>query len=218
MTFRVAIGDIHGMADMLERLLSQIEKWLERRPAQYIFLGDYVDRGPDSRKVVERLQAMQRQGAVCLKGNHEQLMILSTQSPIGERNFLFNGGAATHESFGSDAAFAEAQEWMNALPISYEDRLRYYVHAGIEPGTPLERQDDNTRLWIRDRFLDCQDAFPKYVVHGHTPTLRYGRDRVTPDIFSNRCDVDTGAGWGGPLSAAIFDDGQAKPIHTITTY
>jgi len=218
MTITIAIGDIHGMADMLARLLSHVEAWLGKKPAQFVFLGDYVDRGPDSRKVVESLRIMQQGGAICLCGNHEQLMMLSTRSLADEQNFLFNGGASTRESFGSGAAFAGAQDWMRSLPISYEDALRYYVHAGIDPFTQLALQDDDTRLWIRDKFLEYPGPFPKYIVHGHTPTTRYDMDRTAPDIRSNRCCVDTGAGSGGPLSAAIFDGVQAPPIHTITTY
>jgi serine/threonine protein phosphatase 1 len=206
------------MAELLTHLLSRIDEWLAGEPAKFIFLGDYVDRGPDSKAVVDRLRAMQKAGAICLRGNHEQLMIDSTESFVGEQNFLFNGGASTLKSFGTAASFAEAQDWMKTLPISYEDELHYYVHAGVDPRVSLERQDDDTRLWIRDRFLQFTAPFPKYIVHGHTPTNRYGFGKIEPDIRHNRCNVDTGAGGGGPLSAAIFDDRHKTPIHTITTY
>jgi serine/threonine protein phosphatase 1 len=221
MSLTVAVGDIHGMAEKLERLLGKIEAWLSSAgddSVQFIFLGDYVDRGPDSKGVVEKVRAMQRDGAICLRGNHEQLMIDATLSVIGERNFLRNGGEGTLRSFGSAAAFVEAQTWMTTLPTSYDDGLRHYVHAGVRPGVPLDRQDDQTRLWIREEFLYFQGIFPRYIVHGHTPTILTNPDQHTPEIRDNRCNVDTGAGAGGALSAAIFDESRRTPIHTISTF
>ena len=221
MTCSVVIGDIHGMAEKLKRLLFEIDKWRNSvnmtKPAKYIFLGDYVDRGPDAKWVVGQVRAMQDAGAICLRGNHEQLMIDSTETGRGMQNFLLNGGGATIESFGSTALFTEARDWMKTLPIFHEDRLRYYVHAGIRPGVPLNQQDDYERLWIRDLFLRFNGNFPKYVVHGHTPTIRTNTGEDTPEIKENRCNVDTGAGSMGRLSAAIFNDRQRKPFHTIST-
>jgi serine/threonine protein phosphatase 1 len=220
MSLTVVVGDVHGMAAKLRRLLAQVDAWLAAAgrdgPAQFIFLGDYVDRGPDSKRVIERVREMQARGAVCLRGNHEQMMILATESDVGVQNFLRNGGETTINSLGSPAAFSEAQDWMKTLPISHEDRLRYYVHAGVRPGIPLDRQDDETRLWIRDEFLNHRGPFAKYIVHGHTPTIAANPAQVTPEILDNRCNLDTGAGWGEALSAAIFDDRQTTPIHTIS--
>ncbi len=221
MGLTVVVGDIHGMADKLRRLLSKIDDWLSsvncREPVQFIFLGDYVDRGPDSKWVIDKVRAMQKAGAICLRGNHEQLMIDSTESPIGEQNFLLNGGGSTQKSFASAESFEEAQDWMKTLPTFHEDELRYYVHAGIRPRIPLDQQDDYTHLWIRDEFLRYPRPFPKYVVHGHSPTIMINPAQITPEVRDNRCNVDTGAGWGQALSAAIFDNQQAKPIHTIST-
>jgi serine/threonine protein phosphatase 1 len=150
MSFTVVVGDIHGMADKLRRLLSDIDKWLAsvncKEPARFIFLGDYIDRGPDSKWVIDQVRAMQKAGAICLRGNHEQLMIDSTESEIGEQDFLLNGGESTRKSLGSAASFLEAQNWMRTLPTFHEDELRYYVHAGIRPRTPLDRQDDHTAV------------------------------------------------------------------------
>lgn len=222
MGFSVVVGDIHGMADMLRRLLSKIDEWLasvsHKKPVQFIFLGDYIDRGPESKRVIDQVRMMQKDGAICLRGNHEQLMIDSTESEIGEQNFLLNGGESTRRSLGSAASFAEAQNWMKTLPTFYEDRLRYYVHAGIRPRTPLDQQDDYTRLWIRDEFLIFRGRFSKYVVHGHTPTIGTNPDQTTPEIRDNRCNVDTGACYGGTLSAAIFNDSRRTPAHTISTF
>ena len=105
---------------------------------------------------------------------------------------------------------------MRALPTSHEDELRYYVHAGIRPGVPLDQQTAETKLWIRDSFLRHRGPFPKYIVHGHTPTTYLDPQQTMPDVRDNRCNVDTGAGMNGPLSAAIFNDRQTKPIHTIS--
>lgn len=174
----IVIGDIHGMAAKLENLLGQIDMWCaanaraERR--QLIFLGDYIDRGPDSRQVLQIVQCLQAKGVICLRGNHEQLMLRATESERDLTNFLANGGGATITSLGTPAAFRQAQEWMRALPTSHEDELRYYVHAGIRPGVPLDQQTAETKLWIRDSFLRHRGPFPKYIVHGCGATIRMG--------------------------------------------
>ncbi len=102
---------------------------------------------------------------------------------------------------------------MSLLPTSYEDELRIFVHAGINPGQPLAEQTDDTRMWARDEFLRFPGAFPKYVVHGHTPTLLLPR---SPEVRENRCNLDTRACFGGAPSAAFFNDSEAKPFHTIS--
>ena len=217
----IVIGDIHGMAVKLENLLGHIDMWCAANARaelrQLIFLGDYIDRGPDSRQVLQIVQRLQAKGAICLRGNHEELMLRATDSERDLTNFLANGGGATITSLCTPAAFRRAQEWMRALPTSHEDELRYYVHAGISPGVPLDQQTAYTKLWIRDSFLRHRGPFPKYIVHGHTPTIYLDPQQTMPDVRDSRCNVDTGAGANGPLSAAIFNDRQTKPIHTIST-
>ena len=216
----IVIGDIHGMAAKLENLLGQIDRWCTANAKtelrQLIFLGDYIDRGPDSRQVLQIVQRLQADGAICLRGNHEELMLRAAESEVDVTNFLANGGDATIASLRTSAAFRQAQEWARTLPTSHEDDLRYYVHAGIRPRVPIDRQTDNTKLWIRDSFLRHKGSFPKYVVHGHTPTIYLDPQQTMPDVRNNRCNVDTGAGMNGPLSAAIFNDRQTNPIHTIS--
>ena len=216
----IVIGDVHGMAEKLKNLLGQIDAWLqangEGEPHQFVFLGDYIDRGPHAREVLQIVQRLQAAGAICLRGNHEELMLRATESERGLADFLVNGGDTTIASLRTPASFQRGQEWMRALPTSYEDDLRYYVHAGIRPGLPLDQQTDETKLWIRDSFLRHTDPFPKYIVHGHTPTIYSDPHQATPDIRGNRCNVDTGAGMMGLLSAGIFNDRQTKPIHTIS--
>jgi serine/threonine protein phosphatase 1 len=143
-------------------------------------------------------------------------MLRATESESDLTNFLANGGNATITSLRTPAAFRQAQEWMRALPTSHEDELRYYVHAGIRPGVPLDLQTAETKLWIRYSFLRQRGPFPKYIVHGHTPATYLDPKETKPDVRDNRCNVDTGAGMNGPFSAAIFNDRQTKPIHTIS--
>jgi serine/threonine protein phosphatase 1 len=204
----------------LENLLGQIDMWcaanVRAALRQLIFFGDYIDRGPDSHQVLQIVQHLQAEGAICLRGNHEELMLQATESEGDLTNFLANGGDATITSLRTPAAFRRAQEWMRALRTSHEDEVRYYVHAGIHPGVPLDQQTAETKLWIRDSFICHRGPFPKYIVHGHTPTIYLDPQQTRPDVRDNRCNVDTGAGMNGPLSAAIFNDRQTKPIHTIS--
>ncbi len=197
----VAVGDIHGEAAKLARLLFHVEKWLyanaPNEPRRFVFLGDYIDRGPHAREALETVQRLQSAGAVCLRGNHEELMLRAERSERDMTNFLANGGEATLASLATPAAFHAAQDWMRTLPLSYEDKLRYYVHAGVDPATPLDQQTDEARLWIRDDFLCYRGLFAKYVVHGHTPTIYLDPRQTTPDVRRNRCNLDTGAAMGG---------------------
>ena len=220
--FTVAIGDIHAMYDMLNRLLVEINAFAIReggigRP-KLVFLGDYVDRGPDARRVVRRVRALQGDFAVCLRGNHEEMMVRCEDRPIDWQNFVLNGGAQTLASYeGHEDEFEDDRRWMSSLPTSYEDELRIFVHAGVKPGQSLADQTDNSKMWARDEFLDFPDAFPKYVVHGHTPTLfQFSLHPRSPEVRDNRCNLDTGACFGGTLSAAFFNDVEAKPFHIIS--
>ena len=215
-----AIGDIHGMRDHLARLLREIAAYTQSQNwSEYprlVFLGDYVDRGPASREVVRLLRHLHDQGAVCLRGNHEEMMARCRSGPLAMSQFLANGGVATLASYAERPEdFDEDRRWMAALPTSYEDDLRIFVHAGLMPRRPLDVQDDQTKLWIRDKFLNFDGAFPKYVVHGHTP-VQYSGLEAAPEIRTNRCDLDTGACYGGTLSVAFFDEHTAAPFHTIS--
>ncbi len=216
----VAIGDIHGMQDHLARLLREISAYAEsqgwKELPRLVFLGDYVDRGPASRQVVGLLRHLQGHGAICLRGNHEEMMARSCNGDWEMAQFLANGGDATIASY-DDAidAFVGDRRWLAALPTSYEDDLRIFVHAGLMPSRPLAEQDDHAKLWIRDKFLNYGGAFEKYVVHGHTP-VQYRGLEPRPEITHNRCDLDTGACYGGTLSAAFFNEQEAKPFHTIS--
>lgn len=214
-----AVGDIHGCADQLDALLTLIDNepadGLEK---QLVFLGDYVDRGPDSRRVVDRLIAVgeERPRTVFLKGNHEAAMLDFLDAPDAEAAWLNWGGAETLQSYGITEIFSRephlvAAEFSNRLPAAHRaffDGLRLYsaaadylfVHAGVRPGVPLEAQEERDLLWIRGEFHNAApDSRPdKVVVHGHHPVKK-------PLDAGWRIDVDTGACYGGKLTAAVLE-------------
>jgi serine/threonine protein phosphatase 1 len=216
----VAIGDVHGMHKLLKKLLREIASCVNRHPNmkayKLIFLGDLIDRGPKSRQVVRRVRQLEGEGAICLRGNHEDLMVRYLADPCASQTFLMHGGAETLRSYkGYKEEFDDDRRWMSFLPTSYEDQLRIFVHAGIKPGRSLADQEDYTKMWIRKEFLDFPGQFPKYVVHGHTPTYEETYSHV-PVISDNRCNLDTGSCFGGSLSAAFFNDIGPKPFHIIS--
>ena len=211
-----AIGDIHGSYYKLTRLLKHCRTHRGRRSAQFVFVGDYVDRGPDSREVVDLLIDMQKAepGQIsCLRGNHEEMLI--SASVDGDKAlWLCNGGDMTLRSYkvtSADAIPAEHLAWFHSLPLSIYDDKRFFVHAGIHPGIPFDQQKKDVMLWIREPFLSDPRDHGLYVVHGHTP-LETG----LPEHLPNRLNLDTGAVFGGPLTAAVFDDTAAGPIAFIT--
>jgi serine/threonine protein phosphatase 1 len=213
-----AVGDIHGCDRKLRRLFKLCVEHSEDRPCQFIFLGDYIDRGADSRAVIEWLmsaQAMIPEQLLCLRGNHEDLLARAVRgTEDDEDQWLMNGGDKTLASYGVGRSrdIPEAhRKWMGNLPLLFRDERRLYVHAGIVPGVPLQQQPRDALLWIRDEFLSSTTDHGFLVVHGHTP-LAGGR----PDLRRNRLNLDTGACFGGPLTAAVFCDAIAEPLAFLT--
>ena len=211
-----AIGDIHGSYTKLANLLKHCTAHGGERTPRFVFVGDYVDRGPRSREVVELL--MKRQAAapdhiVCLRGNHEEMLISVLQD--GDKAlWLCNGGDMTLRSYGVTSAGSIPDEhlvWFDSLPLSESDNKRFFVHAGILPGVPLDQQEEDAMLWIREPFLSDPRDHGLYIVHGHTP-LETGE----PECLPNRLNLDTGAVFGGPLTAAVFDNSAVGPIAFIT--
>jgi serine/threonine protein phosphatase 1 len=207
-----AIGDIHGCRAMLDVLLDRCLRFAAGRPVRFVFLGDYIDRGPDSRGVVDRLLALAQRNAgevICLRGNHEAIMLDALAS--GDHGLWFvNGGRDTLASYGVrsvNALPAEHLRWFAALPASFDDGRRFFVHAGVNPDRPLDAQTDEDLVWIREPFLSRRRDYGRLIVHGHTPQ-RSGR----PDIRPWRINLDTGAVYGGRLTAAFFDDERREPI------
>jgi len=227
-----AVGDIHGRPDLLGSLLREIEAdAVDRKAAKktLVFLGDYVDRGPDSFGVIEMLLNGLPEGfdADFLKGNHEALLLDFLDGKGQLDHWLLNGGGATMASYGVDiggldAAGAPPEMWRQAfaaaLPEAHLDffrRLRLtvpvgdylFVHAGVRPGVPLEAQREDDLIWIRDEFLSATEPFDKIVVHGHTPVRE-------PVVLPNRIGVDTGAVFTGRLTALRLQDGELGFLET----
>ncbi len=217
-----AVGDIHGRADLLARLFERIEGERDRCGENpiVIFLGDYIDRGPDSAEVLELLRFGRPEGFErrFLKGNHEQAMLAFMDDPVANRQWLAHGGLDTLASFGVVLPSVGAgPDSLRACAATLNERLgewdrrflgsleRYvvlgdylFVHAGVDPDLPLEQQSDASLFWIRDRFLNDTRPTPLCVVHGHTP-------EGTPYADARRVGIDTGAYASGILTAARFE-------------
>jgi serine/threonine protein phosphatase 1 len=211
-----AVGDIHGCLDKLHRLIAACEAHAGARPARYVFVGDYVDRGPQSREVIEflrRRQAARPGTIVCLRGNHEQMAIDAHADDRAMPQWLANSGASTLRNYGDGRISDEHLTWLAALPFCYDDGVRFFVHAGVDLTVPLNKQEPEVMLWMREPFLTYCDEIDcgRFIVHGHTP-LPTGR----PDLRRRRVNLDTAAVMGGPLTAAVFDDTQAQPLGFLT--
>ncbi|MBM6592887.1 metallophosphoesterase family protein [Microvirga pudoricolor] len=208
-----AIGDIHGRHDLLVRLLSDIAAHADGRNHRVICLGDYIDRGPDSAGVLGTLMTLQssRPGeVVCLMGNHEAMLLEAMSDLRAATLWIMNGGDATLASYGVSSPQAvptAVTEWLATLPAAFQDNRHYFVHAGFRPGRRIDKQSRTDMLWIREAFLDRDYDFGKHVAHGHTPSADF-----RPDNRPFRTNLDTGAVFGGPLTAGIFDDRQGPPV------
>ena len=211
-----AVGDIHGCADQLDRLSGKIEEHRAGRSRRLVFLGDYIARGPASAGVIERLRLLQANdpdGVVCLTGNHEDMLTHARLDRESFWNWIRNGGDAVLESYGVahvDELRREDLDWIASLPTLHEDARRYFVHAGLWPGRPIEPENRKARLWIREDFLDAEHDFGTHVVHGHTPLVR-----GEPDVRRHRTNLDTGCVFGGWLTAGVFTDDQARAVEFL---
>jgi len=222
-----AVGDIHGCDALLDRLLDLIAADGAGGAPHFVFLGDYVDRGPGSKAVIDRLLGVKQNhpGAVFLKGNHEQAMLDFLSDPSRNEEWLHWGGDKTLESYGvaniwkKDVEFL-GQELEDRLPGEHLDFLKsldlwkalgdyVFVHAGLKPGIPLDDQKEEDCLWIRGEFHNAAaDARPdKVVVHGHHPVKK-------PLDAGWRIDVDTGAVWSDALTAVILEGTTRRFIST----
>ena len=214
-----AVGDVHGCADRLAALHGQIAADMARDPVAdplLLHLGDYVDRGDASATVVRRLAAgpvLPGMPMVCLRGNHEQMML---DALAGDRSdvdlWLDNGAEATLRSWGLRgirspaswrAAMAPELPFLQGLELCHRVDGYVFVHAGLRPGVTMERQSAEDMLWIREEFLTwpgriLPEAPGTAVVHGHTP-------RPHPDVVGQRIGVDTGAVGGGALTCAVLE-------------
>ncbi len=227
-----AIGDVHGCRERLRALhaaiLADAASLAGRR--LLVYLGDYLDRGEDSRGVIEDLVTAPLADTagpferVFLKGNHEDFMLQALTDKSVLVPWLSNGGDQTLRSYGIEPTAPpdgcdDLLEWMRrslraALPDSHLAFLRrlvlqhveggyFFCHAGVDPASALERQDEQDLLWMREPFLSSRQDFGKVVVHGHTPC-------ANPERRANRIGIDTGACFGGKLTALVLDGDEQR--------
>jgi serine/threonine protein phosphatase 1 len=197
-----AIGDIHGNLDLLEQLLEKLQPDLTRD--QLIFMGDYIDRGPRSKGVVDYVLHLRNQAppeqVVCLKGNHEAMFLNFLQGRDRDL-FMFNGGLSTirdywgedWEKLGELVLPPDHRRFFEELPLYYETRHYIFVHGGLHPGVPLKEQGEEDLLWIRGKFIASMEDFGKKVIFGHTPFRE-------PLVMPNKIGIDTGAAYDNLLT------------------
>lgn len=206
-----AIGDIHGCAEELRALIRKLP--LDQNSV-LLFLGDYVDRGPDSRGVIDTvLDLSEIYEVIALRGNHEWLFsqyLADPDNPVAMGNFIFNGGSATLASYSASSGAPKVpedhREFLKNLTLFHKTETHFFVHAGIPPGFDfsLEKVDEKTAhqfLWIRKGFLDSGQKWSRVVVHGHTPVRK-------AEILANRINLDTGCVFGRHLSAMDISTGE----------
>jgi len=203
-----AIGDIHGCLDKLKDLLQKIDPGLDDT---LIFLGDYIDRGYASSDVVDFLIDFADQAhCVFLRGNHEEMFIDFLEFGSNRNMYFANGGIATILSYLKEAEFVSHFQVAKALPMRhrdfyanlqwyYEDEGYIYVHAGVRPLIPLEKQVNEDLLWIRNEFIFSPTGLAKKVIFGHTPFTQVL-------IKDDKIGIDTGAVYGGCLSAICLPE------------
>lgn len=221
-----AIGDVHGELAKLDELLRAIREDAVRRkvPHKVVFLGDMMDRGPDSRGVIGRAKHLCEAGeAIAIKGNHEVLMLnaYDNRESVGIYWWAENGGDETILSYCRANGFADDFRdaidkdhiaWLRDLPVMVRDETRgiVFVHGGIDPKT-FPNCSDEIRMWTRSAKFFRSELWPEreeladiIVVHGHTPTADF-----EPELERRRVNVDTGACFGGPLTCVVLGPGEA---------
>ena len=202
-----AVPDLHGRLDLLEDALQAISDFPAGALARtVVFLGDYVDRGPQGAQVIERLRAGALDGWrwICLRGNHEAIMALALRNPERLEWWIDNGGDATIASYRDRRELiADHLAWIDELPCLHSDIHRVFVHAGLDDGIPLDRQQEKTRIWKRYPRGHTEGYAALHVVHGHDP------NEDGPLLKAGRTDLDTLAWRTGRLVVGVFDD--AKP-------
>jgi serine/threonine protein phosphatase 1 len=229
MSITYAIGDIHGRDGLLERMHARIihdpYRGQGASKPTVVYLGDYIDGGPESHKVLDRvMRGSDAFETIALLGNHEALMLdcLETDERDVWWNWLSNGGDRTLEAFDipfkssgfSSRALREALgerriHWLRGLPIYHIVDDYLFVHAGIVPGIPLDQQQTKDMLWIRTRFLESEADHGYTVVHGHTQTEE-------PEMKNNRIGIDTGAAHPKTLTAVALSGGKPPRFLSVS--
>lgn len=200
MGFTFAIGDIHGCLSELRDMIGHVE---DQAPGGHVvFVGDYIDRGPDSRGVLELVMAgPEKEGWrwTALKGNHEDMMVRSLAGTFDRAIWLENGGREALLSF--DGPVPDAiLDWCENLPLIHVDEHRVFVHAGVDETLPMNAQQNRDLIWKRFSADYSADFWGRHLCHGHTPVPG------NPCTTGNRTNIDSGCVFGGELSCAVFDD------------
>ncbi|MGQ0456071.1 MAG: metallophosphoesterase family protein [Hyphomicrobium sp.] len=226
-----SVGDIHGCSDLLAKLHDLISDDLHERPhsnTHVVYLGDYIDRGPDSNGVLEMLSRSPPIGdaTTFIKGNHEDMLETFVRQPLTGGPWRQHGGLETllsyrvpiNECIASGGDKLVQERFLRALPerhLKFLSQLEYslslgdyfFCHAGVRPGVPLDRQAPSDLLWIRDEFTSSTEDFGKIIVHGHTPV-------AAVDQRANRINVDTGAYATGRLSCLVLEESERRVLST----
>lgn len=209
----LVVGDIHGHYDELLEVLDKAE--FNPNKDLLIFLGDYIDRGPDSFKVVQHIKRLKRDypdNVIALRGNHEQMAIDAVRSPSNNlyayrNNFMVwinNGGDETLSSYAiNNATIDDEVEFFDSLPFVYELTNYIFVHGGLNPTQPLYQQSKHDMLWIRDVWINSEPIFGKTVIYGHTPTYD-----GNPCYSYGKIGIDTGVFFTGILTCLELPSGK----------
>ena len=201
------IGDIHGCFNHLFNLLNVVKPDLDRH--KLVFVGDYLDRGPESAKVVDFIINLKKkynpENIICLMGNHERMFLNFLQSQE-EEFFLLNGGASTAVSYwgkhwkSQERRLPAGHDYFFAtLKFYYETEDYIFVHGGLRPGLPLAAQKEEDLLWIRSEFILSDFDFGRRIIFGHTPVR-------TPLVMPNKIGIDTGAVYGNKLTCLLLPE------------
>ncbi len=214
MSLTYVIPDIHGRCDLLSEALTDITARPRGEAGVIVTIGDYVDKGPDSKQVIDRLLSGVADGwnLIALKGNHDAMMAEALRDPARMVSWMEKGGDAALASYGGDPASVPQIHiaWLDRLRLMHVDAHRLYVHAGVDPGIPLDRQSEATLLWKR-----YPKGFPGgfgslHVVHGHD------NHPEGPLLFEGRTNLDTLAWRTGRLTVGVFeDDRPGGPVDFI---
>ena len=215
----IVIGDVHGCYEELMVLMRKLkgENEYNEETDKLIFLGDYVDRGPDSKKVVDYVRELQKNNdkVIALCGNHEDMMI-KFHANIS-KSWIYNGFEATIKSYKrNEEDIKDAVDWMITLPIYHEDDHFVYVHAGVVPGVPMGEQDPEDLLWTREEFIFNPKKHDKKVIFGHTPSLYVKNNHYPYSTEAENFCIDTGCVYGGRLTALIIEDDEIKKFIQVT--
>jgi serine/threonine protein phosphatase 1 len=204
MSLTYVIPDIHGRFDLLSEALHGVHAHAAGHGGTLVMLGDYVDKGPDSSKVIARLRRGMPDGwaFIPLKGNHDAMMVAAWRDSAKMTHWLEHGGDAVLESYGGDPFVIPEADivWLEALPLMHIDAHRIYVHAGVDPGVARDAQPESTLLWKRYPQGDAAGFEGRHVVHGHNSFAQ------GPELYQGRTNLDTRAWRTGRLVTGVFDD------------